>query len=262
MNMEHLMSDNVNKAIMVVLLFLGCTVGCESTTVLRQPEPAVRFIAFGDSTTAGPSQRDYPDMVRELIDEPVEAFANEGKSGESTDKGLARFQELLSLGIFPNATTLLYWEGGNDLAAFIGDQDRFLLFSPDDPDFPYNEPLTAMLNQVQTNIEQTIRLGQGAGLRVLVSTYFPLAPTIFIVECGALPFNVGLSTQIDKANVYLERLNERIRAAARSTGVELVDISLLSNELQADRDNYVDCNHLSAAGNRIAAELFLETLGP
>ena len=90
---------------------LAVSAACDTVAV---PDPDVRFVAFGDSTTAGPSERDYPDILREMLEEPVEAFANEGVGGEASEDGLQRLRDILEAELFPNAEVWLHWEGGGE----------------------------------------------------------------------------------------------------------------------------------------------------
>jgi len=241
--------------VVVTLLFLG---GCVE---IRVPDPNVRYVAFGDSSTSGPSTRDYPDILRSLLDETPETFANEGGSGETSGEGLTRLKSLLADGIFPNADVLLYWEGGNDITGFIKDKDPFLLASPDDPDYPLSNDLAQRLAETQANIESAVAAAQSVGLRVYAATYFLLLEDI--AECGALPLDVVLPGQARNANVYIARLNERIRAAAANQGAVLVDVAAADDILRQDQANYFDCDHLSEQGNGIVANLFFQSIvGP
>jgi len=241
--------------VVVTLLFLG---GCVE---IRVPDPNVRYVAFGDSSTSGPSTRDYPDILRSLLDEAPETFANEGGGGETSGEGLARLKSLLADGIFPNADALLYWEGGNDITGFIKDNDPFLLASPDDPDYSLSNDLTQRLAETQANIESAVAAARNAGLRVYAATYFLLLEDI--AGCDALPLNVVLPGQARNANVYIARLNERIRAAAANQGAVLVDVAAADDILRQDRANYFDCDHLSEQGNAIVANLFFQAIvGP
>ena len=237
-----------------VLLLSGCV-------EIRVPDPNVRYVAFGDSSTSGPSTRDYPDILRSLLSEAPETFANEGQSGETSAEGLARLRSLLADGIFPNAAVLLFWEGGNDITGFIKDLDPFLLASPDDPDYPLPTDLTQRLTETQANIESAVAAAASAGFRVYVGTYFFLREDI--AQCDALPLTVILPVQAQNANVYISRLNERIRAAAANQGAVLVDVAAADDILRQDQANYVDCDHLSEQGNGIVANLFLQAIiGP
>ena len=241
--------------VVVTLLFLG---GCVE---IRVPDPNVRYVAFGDSSTSGPSTRDYPDILRSLLDEAPETFANEGVSGETSGEGLARLKSLLADGIFPNADVLLYWEGGNDITGFIKDNDPFLLASPDDPDYALSNDLAQCLAETQANIESAVAAARNAGLRVYAATYFLLLEDI--AGCDALPLGVVLPGQARNANVYIARLNERIRAATANQGVVLVDVAAADDVLRQDQANYFDCDHLSEQGNAIVANLFFHSIvGP
>ena len=236
----------------ISLFSLATFAGCGTTMAI--PDPAVRFVAFGDSTTAGPADLSYPDFLPELLDQPADAIANEGIGGEDTGEGLNRLQELLDLALYPNATTLLYWQGGNDISAFIKEHDPFILETPDDTNFPFTEALTALLDQVQTNVEAAITSARGAGLAVFVATYYPMVPGIG--DCDPLPLDTLLPTQSQRANVYLDLLNDRLRQAAANTGATLIDVAAIGNELTGDSVNYFNCNHLSEIGNETAAGLF------
>lgn len=236
--------------IVVISLFFG---GCVE---IRVPDPNVRYIAFGDSSTSGPSTRDYPEALGSLLGEAPETFANEGRGGETSEEGLARLKSLLADGIFPHAEVMLYWEGGNDITGFIKDRDPFLLTSPDAPDYPLSDDLAQRLAETQVNIESAVAAAQNAGLRVHVGTYFFLREDI--AECGALPLDFILPSQAQNANAYILRLNDRIRAATENQGAILVDVAA-DDALRQDPANYVDCDHLSAKGNAIVANLFLRT---
>ena len=239
-------------ALVLGLLF---TAGC---TELRVPDPNVRYIAFGDSATAGPSTRDYPDILRELLGQAPETFANQGRGGETSKEGLVRFELLLSGQIFPNAEVLFYWQGGNDITDFIEDHDPFLLFSPDDPAYPYAEELSRQLDDTQANIESVIELAREAGLKVLIVTYYFLREDF--QECEALPLDIIFPPQAELGNAYIARLNERIRTVAAQMNVILVDLAAEDEALRSDRQNYFNCNHLSEQGNEIVADLFFQEI--
>ena len=53
----------------IALLPVMLAVGCDSTNAAsRRPQPAVLYLSFGDSTTAGPSTRDYTEFLSEKLD--------------------------------------------------------------------------------------------------------------------------------------------------------------------------------------------------
>ena len=85
---------------------LGVLAGVTGCVEIRVPDPAVHYVAFGDSMTRGPSDRDYPDILRELLGEPLDAFANEGQSGETSDEGRGRLNDLVALDLYPNVRIL------------------------------------------------------------------------------------------------------------------------------------------------------------
>ncbi len=239
-----------------VLCCNGC--GCDNGVGFRLPEPAVRYVAFGDSATSGPSDKDYVDFLLESLGVPQAQFANEGKSGETSGAGLDRLQTLVSRRVFPNAEVLLYWEGGNDVVDFLQEVDPLFLLSPDTALYPYSKRLTEVLDDAQANIEAAIRIGKNAGMQVFVATYFPLKE--FSINCDMLLLDVLLPAQADNANVYVTMLNERIRQAAAKEGAVLVDVAAQGATLQADPANYFNCNHLSDRGNKIVARVFLDAI--
>lgn len=236
-------------------LTLALATGCVEIGV---PDPAVRYVAFGDSTTAGPSSRDYPDILRELLGLPAETFANEGMGGETTDEGLSRLESLLAGDIYPEAEFLLYWEGGNDITDFIQETDPFLFFSPTDADYPFTSALTSKLDQIQANIEAAITAARRNQWDVYVTTYFLMREEINV--CDPLPFDILLPEQAQRANEYILLLNDRIRAAAASSRGLLVDVAASAGVISADPDNYFNCNHLSESGNTIVANLFFSAV--
>jgi hypothetical protein len=241
----------------LLLTLVWPAVGCNENGPLI-PDPAVRYIAFGDSETSGRSGRSYPEILTGLLGAPAGAIANHGRDGETTGEGLDRLRQLLSRDIYPNAQTLLYWEGGADIIAFMREVDRLLLISPLAPDYPYSTQLVEKLDRTQANIEAVIAEGRAAGLTVYVATYFSLREAT--ARCDSLPLEVILPAQARSANGYVSLLNERIRQAAINRGAALVDITAANDVLQADDSNFVNCNHLSEKGNEIVAHLFFEAL--
>ncbi len=243
---------------MTFAVLLCCTVGfagCDSLS-FTVPDPNVNYIAFGGSNTNGPSSRDYWDILRESLGEDPIRFANEGQGGESTEDGLGRLQGIIARQTYPNTTTLLLWQGGNDVIDFIGGTDSLLIFSPNSSDYPFAGRLTELLDDTQANLEQQISAAMAEGWEVYVATFFPIREQTS--SCDPLPLNILLTPQAINANVYISRLNDRIRQAAENSGATLVDIESRSDEITASGENYFDCNHLSAAGNTIAADEFLK----
>lgn len=218
------------------------------------PDPAVRFVAFGDSTSRGPSDRPYPEILIERLGEKPSALAIESRGGEFTADGVERLRGLLNAGLFPNAHTLLYWEGGKDVLDFIARTDPLVVLSPADANYPFDDQLNATLDEVQANIESAIRTAQEAGLTVYVATYF--LPPEALVPCEPLLLDRILPEQATRAGEYIRRLNAHIRQAAANTGATLVDVEREAPALSGNVLNFHDCNHLSAQGNAIVAEVF------
>jgi len=235
-----------------------CVAAAAGCVELRTPDPNVIYVAFGDSTTDGPSSRDYPEILRELLNMAPVTFANEGESGEKTDEGLDRLMRLLDAEIFPNAEVLLYWEGGNEITDFIANNDPLLTLTPTDPSYPFASRLNNRLDAVQENIEAAITAAQAVGLDVYVATYFDIRETAS--TCPSLPFELLFPGQASNANQYVALLNDRIRAAADARGAVLVDVAALNTQITADPTNYENCSHLSAAGNALVAGLFFEEI--
>ncbi len=163
---------------------------------------------------------------------------------------------LLNNEMYPNAEVLLYWEGGNNITDFIKHHDPLLLTSPDDDDYLFAGSLAADLDDIQDDIESAVRAARDAGLEVHVATYFHLRESID--QCPALPLDILLPYQAQRANVYIAMLNARIRQAVLGEGATLVDVESINDTLHVDEDNYHNCNHLSAQGNELVAGLFFE----
>lgn len=240
------------------LLALGAA-GCGNGAMVVGPDSTVRYIAFGDSTTAGPSERDYPDILRELMQLPADTFANEGAGGETASEGYDRLAGLIESGRYPQAEVILYWEGGNGLVDFIRLADPLLLFSPADDDYPLEDELDQRLKEIQSAVEDSLRAARQAGWDVYVATYFPFEPDT--PSCDALPFDVALPDREAHADAYIARLNGVIRDAATAEGATLVDIASWGRALTADPDHYVNCDHLSASGNELVARIFHDFIG-
>jgi len=242
----------------LLLALTWATIGCEGVG-LPLPDLSVRCLAFGDSSTSGDSGRDYVAFLPELLGRPSTDFANQGKGGETAHEGLKRLRQLIAMGVYPNADTLLYWQGGVDVIDLIRDVDGLLLLSPTASTYPYSGQLDERLNRIQADIEAAIAEGQAAGLTVYVATYFSLRETV--ATCDALFLDIMLPAQARNANGYLSLLNARIRQAAANAGAVVVDVASVDDSLRADDSNFLNCNHLSAKGNQIVAQLFAQVIG-
>lgn len=248
-------AGNARTSVFSAAILFAQLPGCAA---LPLPNPDVRYIAFGDSASGGGADG-FPARLMELLGEPASSLAVESRGGETSDAGRDRFGTLLDQRIYPNAHTLLYWQGGADVIHFIRDHDPFLFHSPNDADYPYADVLADQFDRTQGNLETVIEGARRSGLDVFVATYFPIREDF--AWCKALLLDVILPAQARRANDYIAALNERIRAAAAQGGATLVDVAAIGDELQSDASNYINCNHLSAAGNAIVADVFFETLG-
>jgi lysophospholipase L1-like esterase len=224
---------------------------------MRPPDPNVTYIAFGDSATSGPAERDYPEQLAELLSADAGQLANEGKPGETAHQGLGRLRKLIGNQQYPNATVLLYWEGGNDLVNFVMMVDPFLLSSPSAIGLHDRRRLSDRLAGIQADVATAIQVAKAAGLKPYVATYFPVGAD---QPCPASPLRRLGADQAARANEYVDMLNERIRKAAREGGAVLVDIAALGASLTADPGNYHDCNHLSSQGHALVAQAFRTAL--
>jgi lysophospholipase L1-like esterase len=237
---------------------LSLCFGCASQPTMRSPEPDVRLVAFGDSATRGPAGADYTGLLPFLLGVPASAVSNEGLSGETTDAGLRRLGVLIDGTIFPNADTLIYWQGGTDLVDFITSRDPELQLLAEPADSDLRAALEAELTRIGENIAAGVELGRTAGWTVYLATYYPPAP--------GLPCPVGESEVIrpedaPALDAYVDALNARIRTVAADSGATLVDVADLGEALLANPLNYFNCNHLSALGNAQVAEWIAETVG-
>lgn len=240
-----------SSALLGVFLLGGCV-------EIRMPDPDVRYVAFGDSATAGGNGRAYPEMLREMLGEPEGSFANEGEGGETTQEGLVRIQDLLDADLFPNADVWLYWEGGNDGVGFVREHDPQLQFSPDAPDYPFASEWSAQLTETRLNIESAIHMLHEAGKQVFVATLVPVESNT--VDCPPLAAASLSSQQADVANDLILQINEAIRAAVDRESAIHVDVAAVGDELRSDPAHYADCNHLSEKGNEIVAAVFLNAI--
>ena len=242
----------------IALLILVALGGCNGTPLFQLPDPAVRVIAFGDSTTDGPSDKQYTEFLQENPAIDPAAITNAGMGGETTTDGLPRLQQLLDSGLFPNAEIVIIWEGGNDLIDFIQQRDPFIAVPPESPLFLFGPQLAELLAHVQANLVQMIAASRNAGATPILVTYFfiPEDP----IDCGLSPLPTLLPAQAITANGYVERLNTLIRDVGASETVAVVDVAALDAALRADIANYTNCNHLSANGNALAADMIGEAV--
>ena len=244
--------------LLVPLLASGLPLSLSACDAFRLPDPDVRYLAFGDSTTAGPTDQDYHEFLRDKLGEPANSFANEGEGGEDTESGLERLRELIDRDLYPNAEYFFYWEGGGDIIDFIRGRDPLLALSPDDPEYPFAASLDDSLDSIQDRIEFALSLARAQGWQVFAATYYAINDDVN--SCPPLLLDVIIPSQAANANAYLDLLNDRIRTAASRQGVTLVDIATWNTLLLSEPDGYFNCNHLSESGNAIVGQVFFDAV--
>jgi hypothetical protein len=217
----------------------------------------VRFIAFGDSTTNGPAKLSYPVILAAKMGVNPDVIINEGHGGEDTREGFLRMQHLLENRVYPNASALLYWQGGKDVMNFIQLHDPLLVFSPADPKYPHREAWKRELDEIQKRIEKNIRLARDNGLSVYIATYYPLQPNM---TCKPVMMRILSTAQAANANIYVANLNDRIRLAARNQNTVIVDVELQLKKYNSPTNIYFDSLHFNDHGNVIVADLFLKAI--
>jgi len=247
-----------------VLLFAGIALALPVFALpacCPTPNTNALYVAFGDSLTQGKDSPTYPSVLAGLLGIPSDRIANEGKSGESANDGLDRIRQFfVDCDTFPNAHTLLYWQGAAGLIDWILETDRFLLFDPLSPSYPYAAQLEERLTNIQNNVVAAVEMAAGSVDAVYVADFFDLLPWISPCDTFGAPLAPGLTV---KANNYIQLLNEKIHEAVSDTGVTLVNIHGELGALHNDPANFIDCNHPSGAGNELIAGVFLQALtGP
>jgi lysophospholipase L1-like esterase len=223
-------------------------------TVVAPPRlSATRFLAFGDSITAGEivSQGysvvdgvrvrpllvdpylNYPIFLTQKLaiqyqsQQPRPAVKNAGVPGETTSAGVLRLPREIALADQPQVLLLL--EGANDLG-----KDSSVV-------------LPAALN-----VTTMIRTGKARGLRVFVGTLPPqslTAPSGSGPSCIARNGGAGLVVQYNTA----------MKVVAGQEGVTLVDVYQAFN---GDVTTLIDCDglHPTAAGYDVIAETFFKAI--
>ncbi len=245
----------MRTSVIIVGLLLAGQVGCNLSYDWRVPNPDARIVVFGDSATRGPAEADFSTLLPGLLELPDEAVANEGTSGENTAEGIVRLVRTVDRDLYPNATALIYWQGGTDLIDFVRANDPLL--------FRFNSPLFQVvlaeeLDRIEANLMMVADTAAAAGWQLYLLTYFPLSAE---APCPLVPGGVVTAAQTTTINAYQVALNARIRDVAIARDLVLIDVATIGEDLLADCDSYFDCNHLSAAGNARVADLVAAALG-
>jgi lysophospholipase L1-like esterase len=221
---------------------MGRQATCAFVVALRhRPLAFTRYLAFGDSMTAGENGR--PDGFRTFIDLPnayptfLQQFLNDrlpgqqvtvinaGRSGEKAADSDPRLKDEMAK---TQAEVLLLLEGINDLNGGASPQ--------------------ALVNILR----DSIRTAKDRGARyVFVSTLLPVAPE----NCGS-PIRCRA---LDTPPNAITSANDGIRSMVPANGAVLVDPY---DTFNANRKTFIDLDglHLLPEGNRALANAFLERI--
>jgi len=209
---------------------------CRFDVVVLEPTPrlsATRFVAFGDSITAGEISTNhvlrivepevaYPAVLEGLLDQRYSeqrvSVVNAGVPGETTTNGLSRLPGELSA---TTAEVLLLQEGVNDL----------------------NSGGEAAEQPALDNLRRMMRLASARGVRVFIGTLLPQRP-------GHLRAN---------AYPYIADFNTKLVAMAASEGATVVDLYQVFLP-QVDTLIGDDGLHPTEAGYRLMASTFFDSI--
>jgi len=217
---------------------------CSFTVTVAAPPrlvvDATKFVAFGDSITAGEitvqgEGRLHIQTVRDDLSYPTDLrlslvgrysaqsilVVNSGLKGETTSDGLSRLPSVLS----GQYQVLLLMEGANDIGDTLS---------------------TAARDRALGNIRTMVRIAKGRGLRVLLATLPPQNPLACCPRRGT-------------GDVLLPSYNDGIRGIAASEGAQLVDVFPAFN---GDVTTLIgpDGLHPTAAGYQVIATTFFNVI--
>jgi lysophospholipase L1-like esterase len=217
---------------------------CGTTVTLKHRELALkRYVAFGDSMTAGENGRPinfvpvldlpnaYPTMLQKFFatripSQPDIVVINEGLGGEFVTANSARLKSVIDT---QHPQVLLFLEGANDMLNGLGATD------------------------IAIAIRDSIRIARDRGIAyVIVSTVLPTAPQ----NCPAsgTPHcrgDIPASLPID--------INSRLRTLVPAEGGYLVDDY---TDFAGHLSTYIDLDglHLTPAGNQALASAFWDRI--
>ena len=233
--------------VVLAVLFAGCP---------PVPDPAVRYICFGDSATAGFPPDTYPAYLEQALvanqgEEPG-SVANQGQVGDMACLSYGRLQERIDDTLYPNAHTVLYWMGGNDLFYFLYERYSQLDLN--------HGPLPGEISEIQAFAE-CIRHAAGIirseSLAVIVGTYFQIIPGKPIT---GIDDPQGLTPeQAVFANQYVDVLNDAILDMAQDEGIPVAPIHLLG-VLCGSPDCYHDGMHPKELGYQLVADVWYQAI--
>jgi len=208
-------------------------------------------VCFGDSATAGASHLSFPDYLEFFIEPGDGEVSNEGESGETTADGLWRMLGYLITFKYVDSKVWTYMEGGNDLIDWVIDADPLLLYDPLDPDYPLRDELNQKLNEIKKNLRSGIQdIHFWTSAEVVLGTYYYLSSYTI---CDPSPIGFLTPAMAEKANHYVDELNDQIRDLAAEEGVPLADLNEIFGDFGGHNLFYHDCNHVNDLGNFFVA---------
>jgi lysophospholipase L1-like esterase len=215
-----------------------------------------RFVAFGDSITAGEIVGEGlvaqgGRFVRPLLVDPFLAYpadlsrelairyqtqqpfvTNAGVSGENTSQGLVRLPSALNPVNQQPPQVLLLMEGVNDISTGS----------------------TSAIAPAVQNLDAMVRFAKASGLRVIVGTIPPENPN----ACTGPNVPAGCVFRAGGAALVVP-FNNAVRTMAASEGVTLTDVYQAFN---GDLTTLIDFDglHPTAAGYQVIAQAFFNTI--
>jgi hypothetical protein len=92
-----------------------------------------------------------------------------------------------------------------------------------------------------------------------LGTYYYLAP---YTACDPSPIGFLTPGMVEKANHYVDRLNEMVRDLAAEEDTGLADLNVDLSFINGHPLYYLNCNHLNSVGNFFAALVWWLRLAP
>lgn len=225
---------------------------------VMNPAPEVRFVVLGDSITGTLETDTYPRLLVQELDIEEAEFAAEGRGGRTTATGLLRLAEIIEFESYPNAEVFIQFLGAAEIIDFILAHDPGLAVSPSESEYPFTEELDGLLALIASNMRSILNLASAQGWEVLVTTYYDLPADK--TPCEAFGDNPLDEIEAQRANEYIDLLNEVILELAAELGIAVVDVRAESANLVENLDNFEDCIHPSESGARIIAQRFADVL--
>ncbi|MBD3228618.1 MAG: hypothetical protein GF329_10570, partial [Candidatus Lokiarchaeota archaeon] len=168
------MKNNFSKKCILILIIISLISISFGSVNAVDPRPSVILVCFGDSATKGAVEEHYPGYIEQWIKPDSDDVANKGRSGETSEQGLSRLEDIIDSGEFPNAQVYAIWEGGNDLIDWLKEIDRYIIFDPAKSWYPYKEQLEEKLDEIKDNLANMIDLIKTDGAIPIIGTYYYL----------------------------------------------------------------------------------------